>query len=164
MDFSASKAYLCQLLCCNVEIYNLHQIKDLVRSRILLCHPDKTQDCPDRCKEEVLNPFESWSIYKKKFSPSSEESSDSGQYSKSTASSQESEQNSQSDTWKDHLKEDFKDLFTDESFESQYENYPFSEVFFIPSPKKSFAIPETPRSFFRSKTNRRVGKFFVYFL
>lgn len=45
----------------------------------------------------------------------------------------------------------------------EYNDTPFDDDFFIPSPKKKFAIPDDMRAYFRSITNRRAGKCFIIF-
>ncbi|AXL65948.1 hypothetical protein [Circular genetic element sp.] len=141
MDRAEALAALCRLLCCNVDhLYktDLPLLKRLVKKRYLNWHPDKNLDNPDRHKEDFLKLQDAWRIF----------NGDEG-------SSQSQERS-----------EDFwcgEEMWESDDEDSDYNSTPFDDEFFIPSPTKDFAVPDDLRPYFRSKSNRRAGKFFAVF-
>lgn len=166
MDLITAKAALCRLLGVNVDVMPFKDVKILVRKRQLLWHPDKNRDLenPNLYCEQLLELNEAWSVLL-------ESKSDAG--------------SSTQGSFSGHSEEPFNfgsffrskpDLYCDESmsesdsedFQSgqrtpEYNDSPFDDEFFIPSPKKKFTVPDDMRIFFRSLTNRRAGKFLLVF-
>lgn len=107
-------------------------------------HPDKNLENPDRFKEEFLELTDAWNVYKSK-------------------------KNSNNDGPDLHCYEDMDfdwdrdDGASEAECDSDYNDSPFDDDFFHPSPKKGFAVPEDLRQFFRSQSNRRAGKCFALF-
>lgn len=128
------------LLNCNIENLSLIELKKLIRKRHLQWHPDKNPDNPNLFKDKWMLLHRSWKYYLNK-SPNHP--------STSTQSSED-----------EHLFSD-SEIYSDE--ECDYNQTPFSDDFFHPSPTKDFTIPESHSAFFRSKTNRRAGKSFVIY-
>lgn len=139
MDFFLAKQNLIKLLCCNIESLTEEELRKLVKKRYRLWHPDKNTQNPDKYKEQFITLNESYKIY-------SRGQEDSGHFSGDFKCSEEWDP-----TWEP------------ESDDSDYNSTPFDDEFFNASPKKNFAVPESLRLFFRSKTNRRAGKFFMIF-
>lgn len=139
MDYDQACCSLARLLCINVTTGNVDLIKKLVKKRMLKWHPDKNTENPNKYKEEFLELTEAWKAFQKGKGPDI------------------------------HCYEEFdfdwdKDDGASEAEEdSDYNDSPFDDDFFHPSPKKGFAIPEDLRQFFRSSSNRRAGKCFALF-
>lgn len=104
-------------------------------------HPDINKENPDAFKEEFLELTEAWNVFKKGPGHSEPSQTESSGF-------QDDEF-----VWSDPPSED----------EEEYNSTPFSEEFFIPSPKKNFAVPNELRAFIISGSNRRAGKFLALF-
>ena len=149
MDKIRSSAILCKLLCCNVDHMKTDDLRKLVKRRFRQWHPDKNHDNPHQFVNEFRELKKAWDVFNGQDSYEEEEEVDSGRPSTSGMTAD--------------------DLYCDEEMEfssdsdSEYNNTPFDDEFFIPSPKKEFAIPEGVKEFFRSKSNRRASKLFMIF-
>lgn len=142
MEYYTAKSNLIKLLCCNIETLSDEDLRKLVKKRYKAWHPDKNSANPDRFKEEFITLNESYKIYRA--GPR-----DSGHFSGDG----------------DDLRcdEEYDSSWEKSSDDSDYNSTPFDDDFFTASPKKNFAVPDPLRMFFRSKTNRRAGKFFMLF-
>lgn len=165
MDLTTAKAALCRLLGVNVDVMPLCDVKILVRKRKLLWHPDKNRDKedPNLYCEQLLELTDAWNVICESYSEtSSTKSSFSGgpswEYFKSKPDIFCDESMPSSDDDFEPGQREFQRETTPE-----YNDSPFDEDFFIPSPKKKFAIPDDMREYFRSLSNRRAGKFFIIF-
>lgn len=165
MNEIQAKATLCRLLSCNIDLFNLVDLKVLVRKRKLAWHPDKNldKDNPNQFTEQFIELTDAWKVYLKSI--------------QATSSSQGSF-SSDEFNFRSYTRQR-SDLFCDESMSEsedemdsgrgtrertpEYNDSPFDDDFFIPSPKKKFAVPEDMRAYFRSASNRRAGKFFALF-
>lgn len=144
-SFLNATVTLNKLLCCNVQSMSIDEVKKLVKKRHLEWHPDKNKENPELYREQWMDLYKSWKIYE-------ENISDAGSsYSSFTAEDLKCD-------------EDFSEFDFSDDDGSQYNDTPFSEEFFSPSPEKSFKIPETHRIYFRSKSNRRAGKTFAIYV
>lgn len=144
-------ANLNKLLCANVEHLSDQELSRLVKKRYLQWHPDKNPENPNLYREQFQVLFESYEYYKahKGGQCSGASETDSGHFSG------------------DFDFSDFKNMYCDEemfsSDDEEYNNTGFDDQFFTPSPTKDFKVPDTHRQWFRSKSNRRAGKFFAVY-
>lgn len=129
------------LLITNVENLTFNEVKKLIRKRHLQWHPDKNLENPNLYREQWITLFKCWKFYEKNYKPSS--------------SSQPSTSSDSENLFSD------SEVYSDEEFD--YNQTPFSDDFFHPSPKKDFEIPESHKQFYRSTSNRRAGKTFLIY-
>lgn len=112
---------------------------------MLAWHPDKNLDNPDKFKEQFLELTEAWEVFKK--GPPT-----GGIYCDESFDNFDFEFDWDKDDGQSEAEED-----------TEYNESPYDDDFFHPSPKKGFAVPEDLRQFFRSSSNRRAGKCFALF-
>lgn len=166
MDLITAKAALCRLLGVNVDVMPFRDVKILVRKRQLLWHPDKNRylENPNLYCEHLLELNESFAILL-------ESQSDAGSSTQSNFSGNSSKPFDFGNFFRSkldlHCEESMSDN-SDDDFQPgqrtpEYNDCPFDDEFFIPSPPKKFAVPDDMRIFFRSLTNRRAGKFILIF-
>lgn len=180
MDLSQSKAALARLLGCNVDFMSFNDLKVLIRKRKLAWHPDKNvhKDNPHEFAELFSELTDAWKIYCKYKAPSSSNSSTQGSFSDDPKFDFQNFTQARPDLYCDESMPESSDEDIPQSQKSkrskgsdrferettpEYNDTPFDDDFFIPSPKKKFAIPDDMRCYFRSITNRRAGKCFIVF-
>ena len=122
-------------------------VKKLVKRRQLQWHPDKNPDDPQRYNEQFLQLMDAWKVFSERKKPFKPKPS-----------------TSRKQSFDFHCYESMDDSSSSASEpETPYNDTYFDDEFFMPSPKKSFAIPPDFRPYFRSNSNRRAGKIFVIF-
>lgn len=174
MEFIQAKAALCRLLCVNIDLYPLEELKQLVNKRKLAWHPDKNRekDNPNKFSEQFMELMDAWKIFKGEECSSGSFGSDEPDlhcYESSFSSESEPEDDLKWRKWEranrcnEEKKKKEKEKRQERESTPEYNDSPFDEEFFIPSPKKKFAIPDDMRTYFRSASNRRAGKFFSVF-
>lgn len=143
-------ANLNKLLCANIEHLSDQEISTLVKKRYLQWHPDKNPDNPNLYREQFQTLFQSYEFYKEHKNGANSQT-DSGQFSADS----------------DFDFEKFKNMYCDEemfsSEDEDYNNTGFDDQFFTPSPTKDFKVPDSHRGYFRSRSNRRAGKYFAIY-
>lgn len=191
MDLISAKAALGRLLGCNVEFMPYSDLKVLIRKRKLAWHPDKNvdKDNPNEFAELFSELIDAWGIYCKYNAPSTSSNSTQGSFSDDPKFDFNNFTQARPDLFCDESMPSSDDDFVPPSQKSkrskksskrsssesdtdsryarettpEYNDTPFEDDFFIPSPKKKFAIPDDMRGYFRSLTNRRAGKCFIVF-
>lgn len=155
MDYDQASCSLSRLLGVNVSSLCFTKVRKLVQKRRIQWHPDKNPANPEAYKEEFLELQEAWKVFCKGDGENNSSQSTTGSR---AGTSEEPDLHCYEDM-------DFdwdKDAGASEA-ESDYNDTPFDDDFFNPSPKKGFAVPECLGQFFRSKSNRRAGKCFALF-
>lgn len=154
LTISKAIANLNKLLCLNIEHLTDQEISKLVKKRYLQWHPDKNPENPDLYREQFQILFQSYEFYKKHGSSRSSTSSepDSGHFSQD---------------FSDFDFSKYENMYCDEemcdSDDEDYNPSGFDDNFFTPSPTKDFKVPDQHRQYFRSRSNRRAGKFFAIY-
>lgn len=151
MDFCTARDNLIKLLCVSVETLTDDELRKLVKKRYKQWHPDKNKNDPERYQENFVLLNTSYKVFK-----NGGTSDDSQDFSEPGCSGFTPDDLFCDETWD-------PDWETGNDTDSDYNSTPFDDEFFNASPKKNFAVPETLRLFFRSKTNRRAGKLFMLF-
>lgn len=181
MELLTAKAALVRLLGCNVDFMPFEDLKILVRKRTLAWHPDKNRDKsnPNEFSELFIELIDAWKIFCKYNAPgpsstqgsfSDDEDFNFSSFTRSNPDLFCYESMSESDDegpppsqFKKRKRETTPPRHSERESTPEYNSGPFDDDFFIPSPKKKFAIPDDMRSYFRSATNRRAGKCFLIF-
>lgn len=144
MDYQEAKSVLINLLCVSVDGLTINELSKLVRKRFLQWHPDKNKGS-DKYSENFRELFEAWNRFKK-----------GEKFQEAPPTPEPSTSFTAEDIYCD---EKWDPSWDSSDVDSDYNSTPFDDDFFHASPKKKFAIPEDLRLFFRSKSNRRAGKY-----